>query len=237
MSDEVKIKLIFSSAWLKCSDRNKQAKEYVNDFIPQQLYKYGFDVTTITNTCVNEKNLDSEIANSKNFDLILVVPDWITSYYWKKAHDNAAGQYDTSPPHIIYSSALSPHIEHRWSTYVLSTELAHFGLHHAGYGPEVWYNDDMIWNGKQKSYVHQMDDIYKKNRCWYGFQASTCLQMFDAYHTPGGKVIAVHPTYEEQVEEETVVGSGLIRLNIGWLEASYPASGTAVIRIVNNVII
>jgi len=77
-----------------------------------------------------------------------------------------------------------------------------------------------------------MDDIYKKNRCWYGFQASTCLQMFDAYHTPGGKVIAVHPTYEEQVEEE-IVGSALIRWNIGWLEASYPASGTAVIRVVD----
>ena len=35
-------------------------------------------------------------------------------------------------------------------------------------------------------------------------------------------------------EDETVVGSALIRWNIGevqWLEASYPASGTGVIRV------
>ena len=34
-------------------------------------------------------------------------------------------------------------------------------------------------------------------------------------------------------EDETVVGSALIRWNIGevqWLEASYPASGTGVVR-------
>jgi hypothetical protein len=37
-------------------------------------------------------------------------------------------------------------------------------------------------------------------------------------------------------EDETVVGSALIRWNIGevqWLEASYPASGTGVVRIID----
>jgi len=37
-------------------------------------------------------------------------------------------------------------------------------------------------------------------------------------------------------EDETVVGSALIRWNIGevqWLEASYPASGTRVIRVID----
>ena len=37
-------------------------------------------------------------------------------------------------------------------------------------------------------------------------------------------------------EDETVVGSSLIRWNIGetqWLEASYPASGTGVVRVVD----
>ena len=37
-------------------------------------------------------------------------------------------------------------------------------------------------------------------------------------------------------EDETVVGSALIRWNIGevqWLEASYPASGTGVVRVID----
>ena len=55
-------------------------------------------------------------------------------------------------------------------------------------------------------------------------------QQMDSYKLTDNDGLTVSFEFSE---DETVVGSSLIRWNIGevqWLEASYPASGTGVVR-------
>jgi len=86
----------------------------------------------------------------------------------------------------------------RQEIFTLSHELSHFILFNLGYPPNVWAGDEQVWNGKQKSYVHQMDDGFDK--CARSTIPFSCSN--HKIELSSGKTVEVMEIYNKPVESE-----------------------------------
>jgi len=143
-----------------CEEIGLDVRKHYSELIKQYFENYGYLWVYVDHSCATVEEIKSDAFfqyNPQN-DLVIFIPDKQESKEYISLGTRLGHFGWTTNPPEIWSTTSFLGADGRQEIWVLSSELSHYILFNLGYQPNVWKGDDQIWNGAQKSYVHQIDD-------------------------------------------------------------------------------
>jgi len=196
-----------------CKEIGLDIRTFYSELIKQYFENYGYLSVDIDHSCATVEEIDSDAFEQDNsqLDLVIFIPDKQESEKYREIvledGKRRLGHFwsATDPPEI-WSTTSSLGADARQEIWTLSHELSHFILFNLGYPQNVWGGDDEVWNGAQKSYVHQIHDgFYECARETIPYSCSN-----HKIKSSSGRTLEVMPIYDKPIpiqepERETMV--------------------------------
>jgi len=178
----------------ECSDRNVEAMEHYRSVTYQFLNKYKIEHDYPVAQCVDDDILPMLVDKySHSYDLLVIIPDIWNSLKWLISKDKGGHYFYNGQSNIIVSEAVTPYVESKSATWILSHELSHFALAWNG------YPTDVVRDG-----VHLYQEAYDK--CISEDSTGAfCPQVWTTIQTKNGKSFHVMEPifFEDYVQQKS----------------------------------
>lgn len=182
----------------KCSDRNIEAMEHYRSVTYQFLNKYKINHDYPVAQCIDVDILPELVDKySQSYDLLIIIPDIWNSLKWLVSKNRGGHYYYNGQTNIIVSEAVSPYVESKSATWILSHELSHFALAWKGYSSDVYVQG-----------VHTLQSSY--DRCISEDSTGAfCPQLWTTIQTKNGKSFHVmEPIFPSTTSTSTPTTTG-----------------------------